>query len=74
MTIFLLKRFVFPARAKGHYKLVGIILGWSLLHGGSAGHFFSTTLYDVIAYGVGEKDVNVDDVQDYEVLENLNKV
>jgi hypothetical protein len=26
--------FYFAACAKGHYKLVGMILGWSLVHGG----------------------------------------
>ena len=62
------------ARTKGHYKLVGTIIGWSLVHGGPGGNFFSKTLFDAIAFGIGTKDAEIDNIHGNEVLESINKV
>lgn len=62
------------ARAKNYYHLVGLVIGWSVLHGGPGGNFFSKTLFNSVAYGAGLKDVNMEDIADNEVLENLTKV
>ncbi len=66
--------YAIAARAKGYYKLVGAIISWSLVHGGPGGNFFSKTLFNAIAYGIGKKDAEIDDVHDNEVLEVINKV
>ena len=66
--------FDYVARSKGHYKLVGMIIGWSLVHGGPGGNFFSDTLFNAIAYGIGVKNANVEDIQDDTLRESLNKV
>jgi hypothetical protein len=51
-----------------------MILGWSLVHGGPGGNFLSNTLFNAIAYGIGIRDADVDDIPDATVLESLSKV
>ena len=66
--------YAIAARAKGHYKVVGTIICWSLVHGGPGGNIFSKTLFDAIAFGIGTKDAEINDIHDNEVLEKINKV
>ena len=51
-----------------------MIIGWSLVHGGPGGNFLSNTLFNAIAYGIGVKDADVEDIQEPDVRESLNKV
>ena len=62
------------AQAKNYYHLVGLIIGRSVLQGGSGGNFFSKTMFNSVAYGAGLKDANMEDIPDNEVLVNLAKV
>ena len=39
-----------------------MVLAWSLAHGGPAGNFFSGTLYDSIAYGLGIRPPKLADI------------
>ena len=39
------------AREKDAYRLAGLILAWSVVHGGPGGKFLCPTLYDSVAYG-----------------------
>ena len=55
---------VFLAREKGHYRLVGVILAWSLVHGGPDGNFLSPTLYHAIAHGVDVTKADLNDIHD----------
>lgn len=41
-----------------------MVLAWSLAHGGPAGNFFSGTLYDSIAYGLGIRPPKLADIPD----------
>ena len=50
-----------------------MILGWSLVHGGPGGNFLSKSLFNAIAFGIGTKDADIEDLHDNE-LENINKV
>lgn len=45
---------------------MGVVLAWSLAHGGPAGNFFGTTLYDSVAYGPNLKPPRLKDVPDSE--------
>ena len=65
--------FIFTACEKGYYHLVGLILGWSLAHGGPGPSFFSTTLYNTIAYGFSHK-ADLKDIPDPDMQEKLMKV
>ena len=40
----------------------------------SRGNFLSNTLFNAIAYGIGIRDADVDDISDATVLESLSKV
>ena len=48
------------------YRLVGIVLAWSLEHGGPTGnnYFFSPILYNSIAYRPGVKPPCIEDIPD----------
>ena len=59
------------AREKDQYRLVGVVLAWSLAHGGPAGNFFSTTLYDSVAYGPNLKPPRLKDVPDPELKQKI---
>lgn len=63
------------AREKGHYRLAGVMLAWSLVHGGPGGNFLSTSLFNAIAQGSNEP-VSIDskDIPDQEILEAVAKV
>ena len=65
---------VFLAREKGHYRLVGVILAWSLVHGGPGGNFLSPTLYHAIAHGVDVTKADLNDIHDDRSSESLSKV
>ena len=49
-----------------------MVLAWSLAHGGPAGNFFSGTLYDSIAYGLGIRPPKLADIPD-QVYENYEE-
>jgi len=40
------------AREKDYYRLVGMMIAWSVIHGGPGGNFLSKTLYNALAYGI----------------------
>ena len=63
-----------PAREKDSYRLVGVVLAWSVAHGGPAGNFFSTTLYNSIAYEAGAKAPLLDDVPDQGLKTKITQV
>ena len=54
--------------------LHGIILGWSLVHGGPGGNFMSKTLFDCFAYGIDKTDADIEDIPDRDLRDELNKV
>ena len=62
------------AREKDMYRLVGVVLAWSLAHGGPAGNFFSPTLYESIAYGPGVKQPRLEDVPDQDLKQKITQV
>lgn len=64
----------FLARSKGHYRLVGLILAWSLVHGGPGGNFLSRTLYNSIAFGSLHAEVDMKDIPNGHFREELSKV
>ena len=66
--------FFFLAREKGHYRLVGVVLAWSLVHGGPGGNFLSPTLYHAIAHGVDATKPDPKDINDEHLSETLSKV
>ena len=66
--------FIPLARSKNYYYLVGLVIGWLLLHGGPRGNFFSTTLFNTIAHGPAHSELKIEDIPDTELVENLNKV
>ena len=49
-----------------HWLVIGTRRPW--------GKFFSKTLFDAIAFGIGTKDAEIDDIHGNEVLESINKV
>ena len=67
------KKIFLTACEKGYYHPVGLILGWSLAHGGPGPSFFSTTLYNTIAYGFSHK-ADLKDIPDPDMQEKLMKV
>ena len=64
----------FLEREKGHYRLVGVILAWSLVHGGPGGNFLSPTLYHAIAHGIDVTKADLNDIHDDRLSESLSKV
>ena len=64
----------FLAREKDFYRLVGVVLAWSLVHGGPAGNFFCPTLFNAIAYGPNVKLPRLEDVPDPELKELITQV
>ncbi|XP_078361567.1 G2/M phase-specific E3 ubiquitin-protein ligase-like [Oculina patagonica] len=50
------------AREEDRYRIVGLVLAWSLVHGGPAGNFLSPTLYNSVAYGPGVIPPRLEDV------------
>lgn len=50
-----------------------MILGLSLVHGGPGGNFLSKNLFNAIAFGIGTKDADIEDLHGNE-FENINKV
>ena len=60
-----------PAREKDLYRLVGVVLAWSLGHGGPVGNFFSGTLYDSIAYGPGTTPPRLEDIPDPDLKQKI---
>ena len=50
------------AREKDAYRLVGLILAWSVVHGGPGGKFLCPTLYDSVVYGPDVTNPSLDDV------------
>lgn len=53
---------------------MGVVLAWSLAHGGPAGNFFSTTLHNSVAYGPNVKPPRPEDVPDPELKQNIIQV
>ena len=53
---------------------MGVVLAWSLVHGGPGGNFFSPTLYHAIAYGVDVTKPDLNDIHDDQLSESLSKV
>ncbi|KAK2558005.1 G2/M phase-specific E3 ubiquitin-protein ligase [Acropora cervicornis] len=62
------------ARKRGLYRFVGMLLAWSLAHGGPGGKFLSPTLYDSLAYGPCEKPPRLEDVADPDLKEKIIKI
>ena len=60
-----------PAREKDLYRLVGVVLAWSLGRGGPVGNFFSGTLYDSIAYGPGTRLPRLEDIPDPDLKKKI---
>ena len=60
-----------PARKKDLYRLVDVILAWSLWHGGPVGNFFSGTLYNSIAYGLGTRPPRLKDMPDQDLKQKI---
>ena len=42
---------MFLAWRNDHYRTAGMMIAWSVAHGGPAGNFFCSSLYNTIAYG-----------------------
>ena len=53
---------------------MGVVLAWSLVHGGPGGNFLSSTLYHAIAHGVDVTTPDLNDIHDDQLLESLSKV
>lgn len=62
------------AREKDAYRLVGLILAWSVVHGGPGGKFLCPTLYDSVVYGPDVTNPSLDDVPTLQLKEKLQKV
>jgi len=43
---------IYTAREKDYYRLVDMMIAWSVIHGGPGGNFLSKTLYNALAYGI----------------------
>lgn len=70
-------RSLFPnttARDKDLYFIVGMVLACSLAHGGPGGNFFSTTLYNSLAYGPYVKPPRLEDVPNQELKQKISRV
>lgn len=53
---------------------MGVVLAWSLVHGGPGGNFFCPTLFNAIAYGPDVKLPRLEDVPDPELKEIITQV
>lgn len=62
------------AREKDAYRLVGLILAWSVVHGGPGGKFLCPTLYDSVVYGPDVTNPSLDDVPTLQLKEKIQKV
>lgn len=62
------------AREKDAYRLVGLILAWSVVHGGPGGKFLCPTLYDSVVYGPDVTNPSLEDVPTRELKEKIQKV
>ena len=54
--------------------MVGLILPWSVVHGGPGGNFLSPTLYNSIVYGPGMTNPRLEDVPNPELKGKIEKV
>ena len=50
------------AREKDAYRLVGLILAWSVVHGGPGGKCLCPALYDSVVYGLDATNPSLEDV------------
>ncbi|XP_068744490.1 G2/M phase-specific E3 ubiquitin-protein ligase-like isoform X2 [Montipora capricornis] len=62
------------AREKSSYRMVGLILAWSVVHGGPGGNFLSPTLYNSIVYGPGMTNPRLEDVPNPELKGKIEKI
>ena len=53
---------------------MGVILAWSLVHGGPGGNFLSPTVYHAIAHGVDFTKPDLNDIHDDQLSDSLSKV
>lgn len=60
-----------PAHEKYLYRLVGVVLVWSLWHAGPVGNFFSGMLYDSIAYGPGTSPPHLEDIPNQDLKQKI---
>ncbi|CAH3133273.1 unnamed protein product [Porites lobata] len=70
-------RMLYPnslAREKDAYRLVGLILAWSVVHGGPGGKFLCPTLYDSVVYGPDVTNPSLDDVPTLQLKEKIQKI
>ena len=63
-----------PAHKKDLYRLVGVVLAWSLWYGGPLGNFVSGTLYGSIAYGLGTRPPHLEDIPDQDLKQKIIQV
>jgi len=64
----------YSALEKGTYKAVGMVLAYSLIHGGPAPNFFSKQLYRMVSGQAAYGDCSVSDVSDMSVRQQLQQV
>ena len=62
------------AREQDRYRIVGLVLAWSLVHGGPAGNFLSPTLYNSVAYGPSVIPPRLEDVPVQKLRQKIEQV
>lgn len=63
--------FIHTAREKDYYRLVGMVLTWSVNHGGPGGNFWSKTLYNALAYGIENVSADPHDIPSTAMQEKI---